>query len=303
MRPPTPSPLGATSRARRAVLIGAAIVPLLLATPAALAATLEPTTSGPSSILPVGVEPPPGPPAPDDYALCDHGHYSATGYGSVLKTAAPNGRTTKEGCESAKQGFHVPTEGATAQTECAVGTYQDERGKRLCKDAVAGQFVSTVRAKAPELCPAGTYGVKARAVSAADGCRPAEAGSFVANAGSAATTPCAAGTYQPDAGKTSCIAAAAGFFVPSAGAKSQTPCPTATTTGSKTCSAAAPAPEPPPTQESEDEDDEAVTDDGFVRPDGDPCPAGTWSPDGLVPTASSCTPASPGTFVSEAGAT
>lgn len=296
------SSLDRSSRSTRAAVVGTALLALLLSATPVAATVLVPPTSGirPAS-TPAAEEPPP-PPA-DAYALCDHGYYSATGRGSVLKTDTENGRTTKQGCTAAAPGRHVPAEGATAPTECVPGTYQDESGKRLCKDAALGQFVPAKAATKAELCPAGTYGVKAKATSQADGCRPAEPGSFVATAGQAGTTACAAGTYQPDPGKASCIPAAVGFHVPTAGARSQTPCSTATTTGSKACVAAAPAPEPEPTDEPDAAEDDAAGDPDFVRPDGDPCPPGTWSPDGLVPTASSCTPAAPGTFVAEAGAT
>ena len=296
MPPSAPSSLERSNRSPRAAIVGAALIGLLLSAAPVAAASLVPPIRDTAPAATPAAEP-----APEDYALCDHGYYKeVTGRGTVLTTDAPNGRTTKEGCKAAAPGQHVPTEGATAPTECVPGTYQDESGKRLCKDAALGQFVPAKAAAKPELCPAGTYGVKAKATSQADGCRPAEPGSFVATAGQASTTACAAGTYQPDPGKTSCIPAAVGFHVPTAGARSQTPCSTATTTGSKTCLAAAPAPEPEPTDEIEDD---AAVDPDFVRPDGDPCPPGTWSPDGVVPTASSCTPASPGTFVAEAGAT
>jgi hypothetical protein len=181
-------------------------------------------------------------------------------------TTTSTGTTAKDGCNKADLGHHVPTLGATAQVPCAPGTYADVTALRNCKPAAPGRFVATSGAKAPELCPAGTY--------------------------------------QPKEGQTSCFAADRGYYVPSAGATSQTVCATTTTTGSKTCPAAAPAPAPTPAPEPDDDVDDADDDaDADVPPlDGDLCPPGSWSPNGLIPNASSCTPASPGTFVAEAGA-
>lgn len=299
MRPCTASPRRRPSRTRPAIVVAAVLTPLLLtALPATAATLVVPAPDAAVRSVPTGVEPPEDEEPAPDLALCDHGHWSVDGYGTVERSTTPNGRTTKIGCTPAEPGFHVPTEGATSETACLPGTYQDARGQRRCKDAALGQFVDAPEATAPKLCDKGTYGIKEKATTRAEGCRAAEPGSFVASAGQAATTACSPGSYQPESGKDSCIPAAVGYYVPTSGAKAQTACPTATTTGSRTCVAAAPAPEPP---EDESEDDAAVDGD-FVRPDGEPCPAGTWSPNGLVPTASSCTPASPGTFVAEAGA-
>jgi hypothetical protein len=168
----------------------------------------------------------------------------------------------KDGCTPAEPGFHVPTTGATAQEPCNLGTYADVTALRNCKPAAPGQFVPVKAATKAEVCPAGTY--------------------------------------QPKEGQTACFTADRGYYVPTAGAATQTVCATATTTGSKTCPVAAtPAPTPAPEPEPEDDAD----DDADAPPlDGDLCPAGSWSPNGLIPNASSCTPASPGTFVAEAGA-
>lgn len=224
----------------------------------------------------------------------------------VLTASAPSAGAAVEVAAAPCGAGYVYSETADACLPCDDGYYQDQTdatttdtrnpNKVGCKPARTGHFADGLAQAADTVCPKGTYQDETGRRS----CKEAPAGSFVADTGQAAATPCAPGTYQPATGQTSCRVAEKGYYVPTAGATTQILCATATTTGSRTCPAAAPTPTPTPAPDDTEPEPELATGD---RPDGEPCPAGSWSADGLIPTASSCTPASPGTYAAGPGAT
>jgi len=99
-------------------------------------------------------------------------------------------------------------------------------------------------------------------------------------------------------GAAACTPASRGHYVPRPGATSQLACASSTTTGATTCAATA-APTPTPAPADDDDRDDGVS----LRADGEPCPPGTWSPTGTVPSGGTCIPARPGTFVAGEGGT
>jgi hypothetical protein len=114
--------------------------------------------------------------------------------------------------------------------------------------------------------------------------------------GSAAAALCPAGTFTAATGATTCTPAQVGYYVPRPGSTQQLRCVTATEPGLARCPAPTAAPSAPPTEGP-------ATGDEPLSPQGDECPPGTWSATGTSRAGSTCTPASPGNFVAEAGAT
>ncbi len=144
------------------------------------------------------------------------------GFKTYYEAVCPAGQYDNgTGCVPASPGYYVPVAGATSQTPCPVGTYQDQAGAISCKPASAGSYVSATGATTATLCPVGTYQDQTGAIS----CKPAPAGSYVSATGATSATFCPAGTYQDQAGATSCIPAPAGSYVDTTGATSATPCP------------------------------------------------------------------------------
>jgi len=233
------------------------------------------------------------------------GQPDGTGSTSVALCEAGTfrGAADTTGCTAASVGYFVATAGAQSATICPVGQYQDTTGQTACKQVPAGSEATGgktdgTRSTGVRLCPAGTFTASAGAGT----CTPAPAGSFVAAQGAIAAVQCSAGTYSPSTGATACTPAAVGNYVPGRGATEQLRCPTATTTGLATCPAPTVTPAPAPTPAAPVTGG-PTTGNEPLSPQGDECPPGTWSATGTSRAGSSCTPASPGTFVALAGAT
>jgi hypothetical protein len=77
-------------------------------------------------------------------------------------------------CTDASPGFFVPADGATTQTECPIGRYQDLSAAIGCKAAPIGTYVDAPAATSPTTCPAGTTTQGEGSVSSAD-CLPINA--------------------------------------------------------------------------------------------------------------------------------
>jgi len=154
------------------------------------------------------VDPPPGQIAsPDgtDTSLCPSGKYK------------PEGQTS---CIDASPGHFVNESGASSQTPCQSGTYQEEPGQTGCEMASPGSFVSEEGSTGQTPCPKGEF----QSYGGQESCNPAMPGHHVPEAGAMSQTSCRPGNYQPDEGGEDCIPADAGNFVPSSGSTSQTPC-------------------------------------------------------------------------------
>ena len=124
-------------------------------------------------------------------------------------------------CVNAAPGYYVPVDGATSQTQCAVGTYQPLAGQTSCISASPGHFVATAASIMQTQCGPGTY----QPASGSSECLLSPAGSAVPDSGAQFPTQCPLGFYQPAEGAISCIAASPGNFVDSVGAVSQSACP------------------------------------------------------------------------------
>ncbi len=138
---------------------------------------------------------------------CQPGSYSATG-------------DDRAGCTPADAGHYVDTAGATSQTECDAGYYQDETGQSSCKQADAGHYVDTSAATDQKPCDVGYYQPNMGQSS----CLAADAGHYVDTGAAIDQTPCDAGYYQDQTAQTSCLPADAGHYVDSGGATGQTAC-------------------------------------------------------------------------------
>lgn len=125
------------------------------------------------------------------------GHFSSPA--AVACSAGTHSATGNEPCVLADPGYVVPTEGATSQTACPVGTYSSVSGATACESAPAGSYVDTVAATGSLLCPAGTYS----ATSGSASCTPADAGFFVPTIGSTSQMACPAGFWS-NGGATEC---------------------------------------------------------------------------------------------------
>lgn len=95
-------------------------------------------------------------------------------------------------CTLASLGNYVPGPGATSQTACSIGTYQNLEGQSSCKAADPGYFVSQT--------------------------------------GASAQIACSAGSYQPVSSSASCALASIGYYVPAIAATEQIQCPQGATT-------------------------------------------------------------------------
>jgi hypothetical protein len=185
--------------------------------------------------------------------------------------------------------------GSKAAELCPAGTFRGDAATTSCTDAPAGRFVANAGATQATVCPLGRFQDETGKTS----CKEAPPGSHVPATGAAAAALCPAGTFSASAGASQCTPASVGYYVPRPGSTQQLRCVTATQTGLSRCPAptATPTPTPPPTA------DAPVTGDEPLSPQGDECPPGTWSATGTSRAGSTCTPASPGTFVAEPGAT
>ena len=218
-------------------------------------------------------------------------------------------------CVDAAVGFYVASAGATAQVaiplgsegtggasdgtgstgtdECEAGSYRGDEDTTSCVDAAPGSFVATAEATAATTCPKGTFQPDAGQTS----CDDAPAGSHVPVTGATAAALCEPGTYSDAPGAEACTPAAVGYYVPRPGATTQLRCITAEETGLSRC------PVPTSTPSDDTDDEELAVGDEPLSAQGDPCEPGTWSATGTSRAGVSCTPASPGTFVADAGAT
>ena len=100
---------------------------------------------------------------------------------------------------------------------CLAGTY----GVFNCSLADAGRFVDSDGATTQTVCPAGTFQDEAGQTS----CKPAPAGTFVAFQAQREATNCAKGYFQDQERQSSCIAAPLNTYVDTEGAVSATACP------------------------------------------------------------------------------
>ena len=183
--------------------------------------------------------------------------------------------------------------GSKAVELCPAGTFRGDAATTICADAPAGRFVANAGATQATVCPLGRFQDETGKTS----CKEAPPGSHVPVTGSAAAALCAPGTFSASAGASQCTPAAVGYYVPRPGSSQQLRCVTATQPGLAVCPAPTTAPGPtPPT-------DGPATGDEPLSPQGDECPPGTWSDTGTSRAGSTCTPASPGTFVAQPGAT
>jgi hypothetical protein len=179
---------------------------------------------------------------------------------------------------------------STGTTLCGPGTFRGDAATTRCAPAPEGRFVATAGATSATACSAGTF----QPATAQTSCIPAPAGSFVPTEGAAAAVQCRPGTYMASTGAVQCTTASVGYYVPQSGATRQLACASSTVAGATTCaSTAAPAPG----------DDDDLDDGVSLRADGEPCPPGTWSETGTVPSGGTCIPARPGTFVAGEGGT
>jgi len=184
--------------------------------------------------------------------------------------------------------------GSTGIKACVPGTFRGdaEAATTSCLPAPAGSFAAGSGRQAAVLCPAGSF----QKDPGKDSCDEAPAGHFVPVAGSDRTALCPRGSFSVAKGAEACTPASIGYYVPGPGASEQLRCITALEEGLSVCPAPTVAPAVPGT-------DGPATGDEPLRPQGDECPPGTWSPTGTAGAGSSCTPASPGAFVAGAGAT
>jgi Repeat of unknown function (DUF5648)/Divergent InlB B-repeat domain len=122
-----------------------------------------------------------------------------------------------------------------AATPCSAGTYS-ATGNTPCTNASAGNFVAAGGATAQTACAIGSFQPSA----GASACTLASAGSYVGTSGATAQIQCAAGSFASNTGSSSCTLASVGFFVPLSGATAQTPCATGTSStvsGATACAA------------------------------------------------------------------
>jgi hypothetical protein len=227
-------------------------------------------------------------PAPAGTFVAATGAIAATPCAAGTFNAA-TGSTASTACTPVPAGSFSAA-GAASGTLCAAGTFSANSGSASCTPAPAGRFVATTGAKEPTPCPVGTF----QPATGQTSCIPAPAGSFVPTTGSNAAALCRPGTYMGSTGASQCTTASRGYYVPQPGATRQLACASSTTTGATTCEpTAAPAPA----------DDDDLDGGVSLRADGEPCPPGSWSETGTVPSGGTCIPARPGSFVAMAGST
>ena len=109
------------------------------------------------------------------------------------------------------------------QIECAVGTYQSDKGQSSCDDARQGHYVNATGQSSQIACLAGTYNPNT-ASKTSSACVDADAGYKVASTGQLGQIECAVGTYQSDKGQTSCVNATVGHYVNATGQDQQIAC-------------------------------------------------------------------------------
>ena len=100
-------------------------------------------------------------------------------------------------CSPAAAGYYVDTEGASAPTQCAGGTYQGAEGAAACESADVGHYVTGAGGTAQEPCAAGSF----QAEPGATACGACVGGTFAAVAGSVRCLPhatCTSASTQAD---------------------------------------------------------------------------------------------------------
>ena len=139
-----------------------------------------------------------------------------------------------EACKSCKKGFYlrknrckpafighfVSSDNSTFQSQCSVGTYQDEVGSISCKLSMVGHYVDVKAARKQLPCQPGSFQDETGQAQ----CKNASLGHYVESARSSFETPCDIGSYQDEIGKTSCKDANAGSYAPGKGSKVQILC-------------------------------------------------------------------------------
>ncbi len=128
--------------------------------------------------------------------------------------------TTSSDCFEADAGYYVDQTASTSQTECAVGTWQNQTNQTSCFVADAGYYVDTTASISQTPCAVGTWQNQTNQTS----CFVADAGYYVDQTASTSQTECAVGTWQNQTNQTSCFVADAGYYVDQTASTSQTEC-------------------------------------------------------------------------------
>ena len=250
-----------------------------------------------------------------------------------------NGSSSSSDCIDASPGHHAPYQGMSEQYECGPGAYQPLSGQSNCTNADPGYFVSSNQSTSQEPCEVGTYqpdSGRSSCLNSSPGYYVPHAASYnqtAADPGHYANSndttsqyPCSPGTYQPNQGRSECYEADTGSYVENMAATNQTACPRGTynqmrgSDSISACIAASPGYFASETgmsipiacdygtfQPLSGQTECLEADPGhFVDNNGSstqsPCEPGTYNPDSGEIFASSCIPADPGHFSSEAAA-
>ena len=113
--------------------------------------------------------------------------------------------------------------GASSQTECGPGTFQNLSGQSFCHQATPGHYVAGNGSLNQTQCPVGTF----QNLSGQSSCNQATPGHYVSSVGSSSQTACTPGTYNPSYGGTNssfCIGSSPGHYVPGSASDVQYPC-------------------------------------------------------------------------------
>ena len=121
--------------------------------------------------------------------------------------------------------------GSKAPKECEPGTYQDEKGKTVCKSCPANYYCPVSGMSDPTLYPcAGGYICLGGAstptpLDLTEGGRPCSTGHYcILQGGFTVELPCPAGTYEPRGGSPQCQTCVPGYYC-TVGATEPTQCP------------------------------------------------------------------------------
>jgi hypothetical protein len=236
----------------------------------------------------------PGEYSADGEAPCTEassGHY-ASGYEQTSQKACPagtydpsTGSTSEGACANDSPGTYSP-EGSADKSECSPGYYTASERQEYCRPSAPGHYASGFGATSESACSAGHFSFVSGSVT----CQTTPEGHYDAGVGNSHPIPCPAGSYDPDEGSTSpaaCVTTPAGSWSAS-GQAHPTPCLAGTFGASEAAvSAEACLPAPLGTYSSEG------------APSATPCPAGSYA---ATTSSTSCTPASPGSYVAGPGA-
>ena len=146
---------------------------------------------------------------------CTAGYYCASRSSSpVVCPVGYYSSSASSSCTAASAGYYVASTGSNTQTACAVGYYSTGGASSctpcspgyLCasgstspnpqgSECAIGGYCATADSRTP--CPAGTYGIKAGAVSLDDGCISCEPGYYCFGTGNTYATRsiCSVGSY------------------------------------------------------------------------------------------------------------